>query len=168
VSGHRKAALALHALASEDRDAVLAELPEADRHVLRAHLDELTALGFDPGAIDDVLADRPAAAPRERVDMADVADVLRVVGDEPVSFLAALLHAGPWRWEAALLGALPGHLRVRLEAQRAHESGDAPARAAFVVGAVAEALGRHGGDAGPRAGKGAVARLRKWIAPWTR
>ena len=115
-----------------------------------------------------MLADRPAAAPRERVDMADVADLLRVVGDEPVSFLAALLHAGPWRWEAALLAALPGHLRVRLEAQRAQGSGDAPARAAFVVGAVAEALGRHDGETGPRTRQGPGARLRKWIGPWTR
>jgi len=168
VSGHRKAALALHALAPEDQDAVLAELPEADRHVLRTHLDELMALGFDPGAIDDVLADRPAAPPRDRVDMADAADVLRVVGDEPVSFLAALLQAGPWRWETAVLAALPGHVRVRLAAQRVHGSGDAPARTAFVVGAVAEALGRHGGDSRPRTGQGPVARLRKWIAPWTR
>jgi hypothetical protein len=166
VSGHRKAALALHALAPEDRESVLAELPDADRRIVRGYLDELAELGFDPATIGDVLGEHPAPVGRERVDAADAADILRVVGAEPASFLGALLDAGPWRWEAALLAALPGQVRVRLAAQRAHGGNVAPARAAFVVGAVAEALGALG--AGPRKETVRVSGLRKWFALWTR
>lgn len=166
MSGHRKAALALHALAREDQEAVLAELPDADRRTVRSYLDELAELGFDPAAIDDVLGDRPAPVGRDLVDAADAADILRVVGAEPAGFIGALLGAGPWRWEAALLAALPGQVRVRIEAQRAREQHAAPARAAFVVGAVARALGTHGG--GPRRETGRVSGPRKWWAPWTR
>lgn len=164
MSGHRKAALALHALAREDRDAVLAELPDADRRVLRTYLDELAELGFDPAAIDDALGERPAPDSRGRVDAAAAADLLRVVADEPVSFLSALLSAGPWRWEADVLAALAPQVRIRLESQRAKACAGAPARAAFVVGAVADALGAPAARAKPDRAAG----LRNWIKSWTR
>lgn len=166
MSGHRKAALALHALAPKDRALILADLPAADQRVLRDYLDELAGLGFDAATVDAVLADRPAATPRERVAAAAAPDILRVLANEPLSVVQALLQAGPWLWEPALLAALPGHLRVRLETARGSGPASAPARAAFVVGAVADALLANG--ATPPAPPPRFGGLRNWIFPWRR
>jgi hypothetical protein len=52
MSGHRQAALALHALSPRDQGLILAELPETDQDTLRTYLAELKELGFDGTPIE--------------------------------------------------------------------------------------------------------------------
>ena len=53
MSGHRQAAIALHAVSAADRRLILAELPAADRVTLTVYLRELKELGFDGADADD-------------------------------------------------------------------------------------------------------------------
>lgn len=167
VSGHRQAALALHALAPEDCNFILADLPQADQRILRGYLGELAELGFDAVTVDAVLADRAEPTRRDLIDGADANHVLRVLGNEPASLMLALLSAGPWQWEMALLSRLPGHVRVRIETERRAASSPATARDAFVIHAVADAL-KASGAAKHLEPSTRVPRLQKWIKSWRR
>jgi hypothetical protein len=87
-----------------------------------------------------------------------------------LSFLIALLDAQAWPWESAFLAALPAHVRLRLELMRTdaqHASNrPAPARNAYIVEAVAQALGQcHAGrnrTAVPSRIVRVIDRLRTW------
>jgi hypothetical protein len=166
MSGHRKAALALHALTPEDQALILAGLPTADQRLLNTYLDELAELGFDARAVDTALSDRPSPAPRDRVAAAAADDILRVLGNEPLGLVRALLDAGPWQWESALLSAMPGPMRAHLQTGSTAER-PAPAREAFILRAVAEAL--QASDAAiPTVSRARVPFLRNWIKSWYR
>lgn len=84
--GMRRVALALHALAAEDRNWLLQQLPAADRQGLDALLRELQELGLppEPELIDELLAQ--ATATRKPVEGA--------AGD-PVALARVLQHEAP-------------------------------------------------------------------------
>lgn len=101
MSGHRHAAVALQALALDDRHAILAELPAADRELLSNYLTELDSLGFDCAAVNDSLIAPPSpSAPTsaDRVRQANAPDMLALLAGEPVQCVAALLAIEPWAW----------------------------------------------------------------------
>lgn len=149
MSGHRRAAVALHALAEADRTLILAELPEQDQAVLRDYLNELDELGFDTGAATDLLPRQPADAvppaandtPVDALGAAVAANVNTVLEGEPASLVAQLLSIEPWAWRGDYLALQTAARREQLHAA-APTAAVAPARAAFLRGAVAARLQR--------------------------
>lgn len=176
MSGQRQAALALHALMPADRDLILAELDRDQQGVLRGLLAELSELGFDP-QLDDaarsapVVAPDPATAPaspspRHTVEKASASDMLAVVGQEPASFIAALLAAGPWPWADEFLRSLAATRRLAVSSAMAvpmHASGQ---RDHILIELVARELAGLAPAAAPGPVSGAAtlfARMRAWI-----
>ena len=167
MSGHRRAALALHGLVLEDRELVLAELQEGDQRQLRGYLDELEELGFGGVAVNEALADEPPSSAAQAVAAASADAILRAVEGEPASFVCVLLGAQSWPWEAVFLAALPAHLRLRVEVMRT-EGRPAAARDAFVVGAVARALGGQRAMQRPAGTPVRFGNIVKWLRSWKR
>lgn len=178
MSGHRQAAVALHALAAADRTLILAELPETDQATLRGYLTELDELGFDSGAATDLLPRRgagagpvPSAANDEAADaLADAAaaDVHAVLEGEPASLVAQLLSVEAWTWRADFLTLQTAPRREQLRAC-APDGAVAPARAAFLRRAVSERLQRLPAAASPAPAAAPARPL--WMRirlPWTR
>lgn len=104
MSGYKQAAVALHALDSMDRDLILAEIPEAEQKILRAHLQELSDLGFG-GANEDV-----KNSDLDNMDEnPNVVDFLRnlnaktmfdLLDPEPPGLVAQFLKLQEWPWQA--------------------------------------------------------------------
>lgn len=152
MSGHRKAALALHALAVEDRDLILAGLPVADAQRLRKLQAELDELGFVPEvtqlalppAFEELAAsnradEQSAAQPIALVAAASPDQISAILEHEPASLIGLLLSIERWPWERAFLSGLSGEKRVNVEACRS-VAGEAPARRTYVLDSVAAAL----------------------------
>jgi hypothetical protein len=154
MSGHRQAALALHALAPQDRNLILAELPGSDSAVLREYLAELEELGFDAELAVDAFAPSapepvPAPSPATLLRTATPADMLDAIGHEPASLIGCLLSIEAWPWAPRFLDMLP--LARRAAVRKAIDTAAAPARARFLMEAAAAALERrHAGMAGSR------------------
>lgn len=174
-AGHRQAAVALYGLAASDQESILKELPEADQQILKEYLAELAALGFDKTAgLDDAVAmpSAPAAlpapaavaAPAERLRAAPAAVVMAILAHEPASLIAQVLALQTWPWAQELLDMLPPQRRKLVREALDAGSAAAPARARFLVDALAAAL--------PPVPTSLPARRRptrsnRWL-PWTR
>ena len=157
MSGHRQAAVALHALAEADRTLILAELPETDQATLRGYLTELDELGFDSGAATDLLPRRgdagtvPPAANDSAADAlaeASAPAVHSALEGEPASLVAQMLSIEAWTWRADFLTLQTAARREQLRAC-APDGAVAPARAAFLRRAVSERLQRLPAAASP-------------------
>jgi hypothetical protein len=173
VSGHRQAAVALHALGESDRSAILDELPAADQATLRGYLAELDALGFDR----EVTAAAGAAAPQprvpgepqERLQAASAAAVFAALASEPASLVAQVLNLRDWPWAGDVVQLFAAPKRDAIRAARARDSATAPARARFLLNALDQRIDdadiapprQHGLAAG-------VAALRARVSAWTR
>jgi hypothetical protein len=180
MSGHRQAAAALHGLAAQDRRAILAELPEADRDILRSLLAELTELGFErtpdiaaaPAAAVDENED--GAAARRALRRASPAAMLAVLGHEPASLQACVLALDSWPWAAGFLELLPQSRRMLVAESLRAGLAAAPARTRFLLESVATKLpdvpDTANGGARARSGSrmGSIARTLRGIVPWTR
>ncbi|OEZ54749.1 hypothetical protein [Duganella sp. HH105] len=129
MTGHRQAAVALHALADADRGLILEQLAPADQSLLRGYLDELTALGFEPDRSTPPLA--PGAPSRQAgLASASAAAMFGLLEHEPVALVAEVLALQPWSWSAGLLAL---YHPARREAIAAVQAAPAPARARFVL-----------------------------------
>ncbi|HEX8611918.1 MAG TPA: hypothetical protein VF800_11580 [Telluria sp.] len=156
MSGYRRAAVALHALTRKDRAFILEALPGSDQTALLACLAELDELGFarDPASLEEVLgsaAPAPAGAglgPTERLARATSAQMFALLDDEPSVLVAQVLGVQRWVWGEpclALFGAArQDKIRAALAAPVA-----APARAAFLVTALAARLDQAAPASGP-------------------
>jgi hypothetical protein len=117
--GLRQAALVLHGLAQDDRDWLLAQLPEASAEDIRPLLVELQALGVpgDPELIrvalqrkvEEVKALQPGF---HALAAASVHQMLELLADEPDTLIAIVLSSSNWSWRDALLSRL-GDERAR-------------------------------------------------------
>ncbi len=168
VSGHRQAAVALHALAAVDRESILQQLPAADQAALRGYLGELRALGFESaGATADVLALAAATAPAKVADLssATARTMFVLLQDEPATLVAQVLALRPWPWSAALLAMCPPARREAIEAVRVDA---APARDNFLRVALAARLAELAPSVVVAAAPGRWRRLRDMVASWTR
>jgi hypothetical protein len=115
LAGPRKAALLLHAMASETRLWLLSQLPEAQAETLRGLLAELRELGIpaDQELLRDVLAapDQADAAPTAEAQLAIIEQagpgtLWLALRDEPAGLVARLLALFDLQWEQAFLDQL--------------------------------------------------------------
>ncbi|SDF64141.1 hypothetical protein SAMN05428966_11870 [Massilia sp. PDC64] len=172
MSGHRQAAVALHALTEADRALVLAELPEDDRQILRGYLAELDELGFATTEAAELLP-RAAHAHADALADARAADVHLLLQGEPAALVAQVLSIAPWRWRNDYLALQSGARREQMRAA-APDGPVAPARAAFLADALRARLGQlpaaapAAQDGATHAGRRRPAWLRLVTMPWTR
>lgn len=123
--GHRRAAAALHGLQEEDRQWLLAELPDADRDILKQLLGELTELGFEPGSTATTSATAMLPVRQRNAITLSSADIVRnaaardmiaLLEHEPSSLIAQVLGLEEWPWKQAYLQMLPPLRRDRIVA----------------------------------------------------
>ena len=96
----RQSALALHALASQDRAWVLAALPEGQRAALQPLLAELEEIGI-PRDADLLQAVQPPAARQRSAGELDA--LARLLRREPPGVAAVFLAAEAWPWRREVL-----------------------------------------------------------------
>ena len=138
MSGHRRAAVALHGLNPEDRQWMLAELPAADQQILQQYLEELDALGFSYGpelAADLAAGPVKAAEPEniappgtlQRLQKASAEQMLACLQDEPASLIARLMALHDWPWREAMLTQMSALARQRVRTLLADPVANSPA-----------------------------------------
>jgi hypothetical protein len=119
LAGPRKAALLLHAMASETRLWLLEQLPAAQADALRALLAELNELGIpaDQTLLREVLADPDLSEPRAEaapdaeaqlaaIEKAGPGSLWLALREEPAGLIARLLALFDLQWERAFLDQL--------------------------------------------------------------
>lgn len=137
MSGHRQAAIALHAVSTADQKLILAELPAADRDTLRGYLRELKELGFDGADAAEVMPPVPSPAPPattlDRIAAATPATVFAIFQHEPPALTAQFLALHQWPWAAPMLELFTAAQRERIRRARPAVPQLAPARQRFVL-----------------------------------
>lgn len=140
-AGARCAALAVHALGTDDRNWLLHQLDAAQRDTLQEHLGELQQLGVpaDRRMLHQALAlhvvpaaPQPTAAAASHtlsaapggarndldrlatLDGAGVAALAALLAHEPAALVACLLQMRAWSWAPELLQQLPPVVRQRV------------------------------------------------------
>ncbi|MCE3602791.1 hypothetical protein LXA47_04150 [Massilia sp. P8910] len=149
MSGYRRAAVALHGVSPKDRAYILDALPGSDQTALLACLAELDELGFakDPASLEEALAGAPPApavaglGPTERLARATSAQMFALLEDEPGVLVAQVLGVQRWVWGEPCLALFPAARQEKIRAALAAPVA-APARAAFLVTALAARLDR--------------------------
>jgi flagellar motor switch protein FliG len=115
--GARKAALLLHALPAQSREAVLQALPDEQRDTLHALLAELHALGIPPEhdwlALVDI-APQGSDDPVEQAMRLGPAQVRQCLASQSPDTVAAFIASHDWPWREALLRDWPQEQRTRL------------------------------------------------------
>ncbi|PHV05349.1 hypothetical protein CSQ96_20850 [Janthinobacterium sp. BJB412] len=170
MSGHRQAAVALHALAGADRELILEQLPAGDQAALRGYLDELSALGFESaGARADMLA-LTAATPVKAAKAADLsaataATMFALLQREPAALVAQVLALQQWAWGAGLLAMCAPARRQAIEAARVAA---APARARFLRATLDARLAELTPPAVAAVAPSGWRRMRDMVALWSR
>lgn len=111
----RRAALMAHALTAADQAWLLGSLPPVRRQVLQGLLTELRELGIPPddALLEQVRRQPPLAAPPETADarlerlpVAAVSALARLLQREPPTLTARLLGMKPWTWRERLLAGM--------------------------------------------------------------
>lgn len=182
MSALRESALVLHGLSSNDRDWLLARLPNERADELRSLVDELQTLGL-PG--DAALTSRAMRAPQtaaatvaavptnavQVIAAATAEQMLALLDKEADSLLAIVASSSAWRWREKWFA------RVQpLRAQRVRklmlEQSTTPALREAVLDAVAARL--RDGQQAPVQGLSAPQGARQWLGdrleamPWHR
>jgi len=143
--GRRRTALALHGLATADREWLLAQLPATERDGLDTLLRELRELGIPPEPLPvDVLHASPPSqppspsTPEERVAAAGAARIAAILAPEPCGLIAHFLALQPPSRRDELLRALPR--RARPAVTRHLESLSGAPRAEKLHAAIVQAI----------------------------
>jgi len=149
MTGHRRAAAALHGLQEEDRQWLLTELPDADRDILNRLLGELTELGFEPGSTASASTTAMLLAPQSNAADLSSADIVRnttarhmsaLLEHEPSSLIAQVLGIETWPWEQAFLQMLSPLRRDRIAVMSEQMRHLGPARKACLLDGLAKRL----------------------------
>lgn len=166
MSGHRQAAAALYGLHQQDRDLILAQLPDADQARLRDYLDELSALGFDRKAMaSSQVAQGLLAQGATDLAAAPAATVFTLLQHEPASLVAQVLAMQAWRWSAQLLAFYPPVQREAIRVAANAAAVPAPARQRFLRDALE--AGIAAARCVPVAGRrSALVVVRDWLSSW--
>jgi flagellar motor switch protein FliG len=173
MSDTRRSALALHALSADDREWLLARLPERQRAELQKLLAELTSLGIpaERRVVEMAMAKRtakPAApvastGPRERLDAAAARTMFELLKHEPPALIALLLACAPWPWQKDLLRQLPAALRRRVEDALASRPTVGPELAGALIEIVAARLPKPSATRAAKRPSAAPARTPRWL-----
>jgi hypothetical protein len=159
MSGHRRAAVALHGLHASDQQWMLAELPAPDRKILRGYLKELDALGFtsehaladdfQPTGAAPITTVTPVTARsaennggnvREQLQQASALEMLACLQNEPIRLIACFLNLHAWPWRVELLTLLPRASQLRIRPLLDDAAPPAAGMASFLLDAVAARL----------------------------
>lgn len=163
MSGHRQAAVALHGVTDQDRELILAQLPEADQATLRHYLAELRALGFQPDAMAPALAGAPG--PGAALASASPERIFAVLEPEPATLVAQVLALEDWGWSAGLLALCTPARREQIRA--AGGAAPAPARASVLRAALTARLAAYPpAEAHAGVTRGPWMALRRWLGSW--
>ncbi len=171
MSGHRRAAAALHSLGDEDRQWILSALPADEQGTLVQYLDELKELGFDGDLSAASFLDTsgtgitPAIA-FDRVRAASPGEIFTIFENEPSSLIGQFLSIQHWPW-ASRLQALFSPVRwesICLSISPTHNV--AFARKAFLIDAVANRLRKPVRHASVEAGHQVFSSLLRWVKSW--
>lgn len=111
-AGRRRAALTLHALALQDREWLLEQLPAADSAALRELLAELQALGM-PADADVIRSALAEAVPSADLSLTQACAHAQVLGREAEAFRGVLLSLLPAGQRDAVLAQWPRALEAR-------------------------------------------------------
>lgn len=145
MSGQQRAAVALYALAPEDRELILAELEPHEQEQLRGQLREMQELGFERGAMP-LLAQARAAQPGEgdALQHASAPALFGILEHEPAALVAEVLALRPWPCRDALLAlfAAPRRSAISVAVSAAQEP--APARRQWLEAEVVRRLSASG------------------------
>lgn len=165
MSGHRHAAVALQGLGQDDRQAILNELPVADRQVLLAYLAELDELGFDCGSVTEAIAaPSTGVAPHDRLWGANAAEMHALLAGEPPACVAAVMAMDNWPWAPDLLSLCDPAARRAIEAARPVDGPPPALLRAWLSGELSRRLGpRQRTDCPPQS---RVERLRQRLIRW--
>lgn len=167
MSGPQRAAVALYALAAEDRELILAELPPQDQEQLRRQLREMHELGFEQGAVPMLeKAAAPAVGKADALAQADAAVLFGILEHEPAALVAEVLALREWRCRDALLQQFPAARRSAISVAAAGRQASAPVRREWLEQALRQRLAAVGKTPRVRAA-GWRARLQKALA-WNR
>jgi hypothetical protein len=116
----RQAALLLHGMAPGDRTWLLDQLPLEQQEALSTLLVELAELGVpaDPAFVRQAVAEFTPVTSRvlDGLTPSQLKALAELLRHEPPALAARLLAAGPWPWEAELLGAMGAAKRRQIEA----------------------------------------------------
>lgn len=154
--GLRQAALALHALRSEDRARVWSRLDPDKRSSLEPLLTELSELGVPAGrpwplkghaprvATRDAQAELPTLVRQARRLEAGAA--LQALSTQSLDTAAAILSAQPWPWRDAVVNAWPPESRHSLSQRLQDRSASPSGVGAFAMRALLTALLQEAGS----------------------
>lgn len=186
MTGYRRAAVALHRLEEEDRNWILAELPEPDRKTVTGLLNELNDLGFVPESMpDDIPVALPSvtaaveATPAQRISLAAANDVWAVLEVEPVTLIGQVVALQDWPWKDAVVDRLPPQRRQQVLAILNAKPMIAPARKECLINLLSARLAALPANepqtvVGSRSrvprlpGIRLVSRLKQVVKPWKR
>jgi len=116
----REAALALHALGSDDRAWLIERLTPAQQRAVAPLLAELAELGIpaDARLVDEALhqsARSNTSDAQQRIAALDAAQVAGLLRGEPASFVACVLGLAAWPWARGYVERLEATARRQLE-----------------------------------------------------
>lgn len=127
MSESRRVALAVHVLASEDREWIVERFPADQRKVIETHLGELDSLGIEPDAeiLNVALDDGRTSSVTGVLLSARARSVFEVLQYEPIAVTVRLLSIRRWPWADDLVALFPEQQRPLLNG--AHQGWQAAA-----------------------------------------
>lgn len=171
MSGHRRAAVALHALEDADRALILGQLEPHDQRRLEAHLRELHELGFQRGGAAVEVMHAAAASngePGDQLASASAQRMFALLEHEPATLVARVLSLQEWRWRGAFLTLFDALRRRQIATLQAQFSTAAPELDRVLLEQLRQQLSMREYDGRTKPPAGKSFRFLQRVCPWIR